>query len=105
MKTCRMLVALGLLLVPHTRSVGAQGAVLEPSAADSAGRISGRVTFEGTNTPVAGAEITLLLVREPPQPPPSPIFTKTDQGGRFVFDGVAPDAYYIDAEKTGYSPK
>jgi len=73
-----------------------------PSAADSPGRVSGRVTVEGANTPVAGASIVLVSVgfgaRRPLQQ------TLTGQDGRFVFDGVAPGGYRISADKTGYAP-
>ena len=73
-----------------------------PSAADSPGRVSGRVTVEGANTPVAGASIVLVSVgfgaRRPLQQ------TLTGQDGRFVFDGVAPGTYRISADKTGYAP-
>jgi hypothetical protein len=82
-------------------------------AAESAGRIAGRVTVEGTNSAVAGARIMLFpsarrlevgqgrgqlpmsLIGPPPQ-------ATTDQDGRFAFNRVAPGTYRIDAQKTGF---
>ena len=72
-------------------------------AADQAGRISGRVTVEGANTPVAGARVILLPgapTRGPLGPPPQ---TTTDQDGRYEFDRVAPGAYRIEVQKTGFA--
>lgn len=82
-----------------------------PSAADPGGRISGRVTLEGANTPVAGARIMLMPAMPagrpagrpagPMGPPPQ---TLTDQEGRFAFERLTPGTYRIDAQKTGYAP-
>jgi protocatechuate 3,4-dioxygenase beta subunit len=71
------------------------------------GRLVGRVTVEGANTPIAGARITLLPASRPMAPmgpmgmPPQAL---TDQDGRFVFDKIAPGSYRVDAQKTGFAP-
>ena len=74
-----------------------------PPTADTGGRIAGRVTVEGTNTPLAGVQV-LLLPGAPRMgmmgPPPR---ATTDQAGRYAFDRVAPGSYHIRFEKTGYA--
>src|ERR1700722_1625717 len=75
-----------------------------PSTADSAGRISGRVTVEGPGTPVSGARIMLFPAGPSTGPMGPPPQTVTDQEGRFVFGPLAPGAYRINAQKTGYTP-
>ena len=72
-------------------------------AADAGGRIAGRVTVEGTNTPLAGVRVVLLptaprmgMMGMPPQ-------ATTDQDGRYAFEGVAPGSYHFQFEKTGYA--
>ena len=73
-------------------------------AAESTGRIAGRVMVEGTNTAVAGARIILLPTARRMGPIGPPLQAVTDQNGRFVFERVAPGAYRIDAQKTGLVP-
>ena len=81
-----------------------------PPAADRPGRISGRVTLEGANTPVAGARIMLIPTARPngptgPMGPMGPLpQATTDQDGRYTFDRVAPGTYRIDVQKTGLAP-
>jgi protocatechuate 3,4-dioxygenase beta subunit len=75
-----------------------------PSTADSAGRISGRVTVEGPGTPVSGARIMLFPAGPPTGPIGPPPQTLTDQDGRFAFDALAPGTYRINVQKTGYAP-
>lgn len=68
----------------------------------AAARISGRVTAEGSNQPIAGARVALV-----PSRPRLGTFTPpgeaiTDQDGRFAFDRVAGGVYNLDVQKTGY---
>jgi protocatechuate 3,4-dioxygenase beta subunit len=74
------------------------------TTADQAGRISGRVTLEGANTPIAGARIMLMPTARPTGPMGMPPQAVTDQDGRYVFDRVAPGTYRIDVQKTGLAP-
>jgi hypothetical protein len=73
-------------------------------AAATTGRIAGRVTVEGANTPVAGAQIMLLPTTRPTGPMGMPPHTLTDQDGRFVFDKLAPGSYRMGVQKTGFAP-
>jgi protocatechuate 3,4-dioxygenase beta subunit len=75
------------------------------TAPEATGRIAGRVTVEGTHTPLAGVQV-MLFPAEPRMgmmrmgPPPRAI---TDQDGRYAFERVAPGSYRIQFEKTGYA--
>ena len=77
-----------------------------PSPA-ATGRLSGRVTAEGTNAPIAGARVMVFPMMRTGMPPGGPMTMPpqgmTDQDGRFVFNGVAPGEYRIDVQKTGFA--
>ena len=70
----------------------------------AAGRISGRVTAEGANTPIAGARIMLFPAGRPTGPFGMPPQALTDQNGRFVFEQVAAGDYRLDVQKAGFAP-
>jgi protocatechuate 3,4-dioxygenase beta subunit len=72
-------------------------------AAEQTGRASGRVTLAGSNTPVSGARVLLLLIptTRPTGPMGPPQQATTDQDGRFGFDRIPPGNYRFDAQKTG----
>jgi protocatechuate 3,4-dioxygenase beta subunit len=71
------------------------------------GRLSGRVTAEGANAPIAGARVIVFPMMRPAMPPSGPMAippqAMTDQDGRFVFNSVAPGEYRIDVQKTGFA--
>jgi protocatechuate 3,4-dioxygenase beta subunit len=71
------------------------------------GRLSGRVTAEGTNAPIAGARVMVFPMMRAAMPPSGPMAippqAMTDQDGRFVFNSVAPGEYRIDVQKTGFA--
>jgi hypothetical protein len=76
----------------------------QAAAPVGAGRISGRVTAEGTGAPLASARVMLLPGRPrvgPMGPPPQAL---TDQDGRYGFERLEPGDYRIQVEKTGYAP-
>jgi len=79
--------------------------LLQTTAPATTARIAGRVTIEGTNTPIASAMVMLFQVNAgrggPPGPPPQ---TTTDSDGRFVFDRLTPGAYRLSVQKTGFAP-
>jgi protocatechuate 3,4-dioxygenase beta subunit len=81
-------------------------------AAGQTGRIAGRVTLAGANTPIAGARVMLVptarpvtgaggvvsgLIGMPPQ-------TTTDDDGRYAFENLAPGGYRINVQKQGLAP-
>jgi carboxypeptidase family protein len=76
-----------------------------PTATAPAGRLSGHVTVEGTNAPLADARVMLIPAGRPLTMPfgPPPQAT-TDQDGRFVFAGLKPGEYRLDVQRTGYAP-
>ena len=65
------------------------------SAQRSKGSISGRVVMSKGGTPVPGARIFLTNVRKR---------LATDSVGRFVFEGLNPGAYRIEASLIGFAP-
>jgi len=71
------------------------------------GRLSGRVTADGTNGPLAGARVMVFPMLRGPMPPsgpmPTPPQAMTDQDGRFVFNGMVAGEYRIDVQKTGFA--
>ena len=81
---------------------------MDQTAAPAAtGRISGRVTAEGTNAPIAGARVMVFPMMRRGTPPTGPMAFppqgSTDQDGRFVFNGLAPGEYRVDVQKTGFA--
>ena len=74
-----------------------------PPAADQNGRIAGRVTSEGANTPLAGVRLTLIPMSRPTAPMRMPPQVLTDADGRYAFDRVAPGPYRVSTEKSGYA--
>jgi len=77
-----------------------QAAVLQHAA------VSGIVLEAGTNTPVAGAQVTLMRFELRPQPgrPPEPLVATTDQNGRYRFDALEPGRYRVGVQKAGFAP-
>jgi hypothetical protein len=74
-------------------------------APNATSRLSGRVTAEGTNAPIAGARVMVFPMR-PATPPTGPFVPPqgmTDQDGRFVLNGLAPGEYRVDVQKTGFA--
>jgi hypothetical protein len=76
----------------------------QAAPAATTGRIAGRVTVEGANTPIAGARIMLVPAGRPTGPIGMPPQATTDQDGRFVFDTLAPGEYGLVVQKTGFAP-
>ena len=80
---------------------------MDQAAAPAAtGRISGRVTAEGTNAPIVGARVIVFPMVRPATPPTGPFVPPqgmTDQDGRFVLNGLAPGEYRVDVQKTGFA--
>jgi hypothetical protein len=85
--------------------VGLVVAILLSQAAPPAatGRIVGRVTLEGANTPIVGARVQLMSTARPSGPMGMPPPTTTDQEGVFVFDRLAPGEYRLNVQKAGFA--
>jgi Carboxypeptidase regulatory-like domain len=76
----------------------------QPAAPAATGGLAGRVTVDGTSTPIAGARVLVFPagpVAGPMGPPPQ---ATTDQDGRFAFDGLPAGEYRIDVQKAGFAP-
>jgi len=76
----------------------------QPQADPRMGQVSGQVIEDGTNVPVAGARVFLVIdgVFSPGAAlPPSSI---TDRDGRFRFEALAPGRYRIAAQKASFVP-
>jgi Carboxypeptidase regulatory-like domain len=67
--------------------------------------VSGTVFEAGSNTPVAGAQVTLMSFALGPQPgrPPEPLVATTDQNGRYRFDALEPGRYRVSVQKAGFA--
>jgi hypothetical protein len=61
------------------------------------GSIAGRVIDRDTNRPLASALVTLQ-----PSAGASALITTTDDGGRYLFEGVGPGEYLVAASHDGY---
>ena len=67
--------------------------------------VAGTVFDAGSNTPVAGAQVTLMSLALRPQPgrPPEPLIATTDQNGRYQFDALEPGRYRVSVHKAGFA--
>src|SRR2546428_853795 len=88
-----------LTLLALTFTLTQQAAVPQKAA------VSGTVLEAGTNTPVAGAQVTLISFALRPQPgrPPEPLVATTDQNGRYRFDALEPGRYRVSVQKAGFA--
>ena len=79
--------------------------LMQPAAAPQQGAVSGTVLEAGSNTPVAGAQVTLMSFAFRPQPgrPPEPLIATTDQKGRYQFDSLEPGRYRVSVQKAGFA--
>ena len=64
----------------------------QPPAVPQQASVSGTVLEAGSNTPVAGAQVTLISFAYRPQPGRllEPLVATTDHNGRSRFEGVDP---------------
>jgi len=88
-----------LTLLAFTFTLAQQAAVPQQAA------VSGTVLEAGTNTPVAGAQVTLMSFALRPQPgrPPQPLVAMTDQNGRYQFENLEPGRYRVSVQKAGFA--
>ncbi len=102
-----------LLLVQSVTGAAPQAPApfpIGPEASNGTARIEGVVTRDGTGEPIPRATVSLTSFRNPNDPAALvEIATdgmrpnvRTDAGGRFVIDGVAPGEYRITAFRNGF---
>jgi hypothetical protein len=81
--------------------------LVQSSAAPQTGEVSGRVLDDGTQMPIADAQVTLIVSGPPPRPwaipPHRPPIAVTDRDGRYVFSGLAPGRYGLIVHKPGFA--
>jgi Carboxypeptidase regulatory-like domain len=77
----------------------------QQSAVPEQASVSGTVLEAGSNTPVAGAQVTLMSFAYRPQlgRPLEPVVATTDQNGRYRFEAVGPGRYRVSVQKTGFA--
>lgn len=77
----------------------------QQSAVPQQASVAGTVLEAGSNTPVPGAQVTLMSLAYRPQPgrPLEPLVATTDQNGRFRFEAVDPGRYRVSAQKAGFA--
>jgi hypothetical protein len=86
---------------------GIAGALMQSPAATQGAALSGRVVDQGSQAPVVGAQVMLLLVPSGPGPMPfpgQPPTSSTDRDGRYRFEGLQPGRYRISVGKAGFAP-
>ncbi len=93
--------------MPLLIALGFAGALIQASAATERAVVSGRVLEQGTQAPVAGAQVMLMTQLQGP-PPTGPFAYRpktatTDENGRFQFVDVDPGRYRLNAQKAGFA--
>jgi protocatechuate 3,4-dioxygenase beta subunit len=92
------------LLIATLTVIGALVASQPPEAFIQMARVSGQVIEEGTNTPVAGARVFVVLDRNLSAPAGPPLESMTDQDGRYHIDTLSAGRSSIGAQKDGFAP-
>jgi len=77
----------------------------QPAVVPQQAAVSGTIVEAGSNTPVAGAQVTLMSFAFRPRTsrPPEPLVATTDQNGRYQFDAVEPGRYGVSVQKAGFA--
>jgi protocatechuate 3,4-dioxygenase beta subunit len=80
-------------------------ALTQQSAVPQQASVAGTVLEAGNNSPVAGAQVTLMSFAYRPQlgRPLEPLVATTDQNGRYRFEAVDPGRYRVSVQKTGFA--
>jgi hypothetical protein len=76
----------------------------QPPQVAQMARVSGQAIEDGTNTPVAGARVIVLLEAEPSTHAGAAPEAITDRDGRFSFAALPAGRYQIAAQKDGFAP-
>jgi protocatechuate 3,4-dioxygenase beta subunit len=88
--------------------LGLLGVLMQAAAAPSSVTVSGRVLEEGTQAPIAAAQVTLfrfqrMTTQRAFPGPDRPRIATTDSNGRYVFEGVDAGQYRIAVQKAGFA--
>jgi protocatechuate 3,4-dioxygenase beta subunit len=83
-------------------------ATLLQSAAPTTATVTGRVVEAGTAAPIAGAQVTVMLIPGDRHPPMvfgglRPYTATTDRDGQYQIAGLQPGHYQVRAQKTGFA--
>ena len=82
-------------------------AFLQSAAAPTTATVAGRVVEAGTAAPIAGAQVTVMLIpgdrRSPMFGGLRPYTATTDGDGQYQIAGLQPGRYQVRAQKTGYA--
>jgi hypothetical protein len=92
------------LLIASLALIGTLAASQAPQAVPQMGGVSGQVIEDGTDAPVAGARVLVLLDDEGATSSVTPPAIVTDPEGRFHFDVLPAGRYRIVAQKAGHAP-
>jgi hypothetical protein len=92
------------LLIASLTLMGGLVASQPPQAVTPMSRVSGQVIEHGTNAPVAGAHVFLVLDGEFSTSAGAPPESVTDRDGRYQFDTLPPGRYRIAVHKEGFEP-
>jgi protocatechuate 3,4-dioxygenase beta subunit len=89
--------------MPHLVAL-ALAVLLQTPAAPVGAAVSGRVLERETQTPIAGAEVTLVPARSGQGSPFAErgLIAITDRDGRYTFGDVEPGRYRVTVQKTGF---
>ena len=84
------------------------GVLTQAAPVPSSATVSGRVLEEGTQTPIAAAQVTLFRFERATRQQTFPDLERprtatTDRNGAYVFEGVDPGQYRIAVHKTGFA--
>ena len=83
-------------------------AIIQAPATPDRATLTGQVLEEGTNAPIAGAQVNVM--RMPTERPPQgsivaarPFTATTDREGRFQVGGLEPGRYRVSVQKAGFA--
>src|SRR5262245_34128487 len=82
---------------------------LQSAAAPTTATVAGRVVEADTGAPIAGAQVTVMLIPGDRRSPMAfgggvrPYTATTDRDGRYQIEGLQPGRYQVNAQKTGYA--
>jgi hypothetical protein len=81
---------------------------LQPATGPTTATVAGRVVEAGTGAPIAGAQVTVMLIPGDRRSPTAfgdlrPSTATTDRDGHYQIEGLQPGRYQVNAQKTGFA--